>query len=109
MKPNEFGIREPDVEPAELIDADQLDFVITPLVGFDAACNRSGVGGGFYDRTFAFTKTEKATSTLAACPTLIGFAFELQKIKSFEVSEWDVALHGVATESNFYRGTGSCI
>ena len=48
MKTNRFDICEPEVDSTEYISADQLDFVISPLVAFDAQCNRIGVGGGFY-------------------------------------------------------------
>jgi len=98
MKPNRFGILEPDVAKSEWIAADELDFVITPLVAFDESCNRIGVGGGFYDRSFCFMNESKSPIRVH----LIGFAFELQKVHAIKAQPWDVPLAGVITESARY-------
>ena len=99
MVKNQFKILEPDVDPSKRVPGSRLDFVVNPLVAFDARCNRIGVGGGFYDRTFAFlNEPDKERSV-----KLVGFAFELQKLKSIESQPWDVRLDSVATESNLYR------
>jgi 5-formyltetrahydrofolate cyclo-ligase len=73
--------------------------VLTPLVAFDLALNRIGVGGGFYDRTFAFTKM----SDVADRPVLIGVAFELQKLDAIVPKAWDVRLDLVVTEDAIYQ------
>ena len=99
MEKNRFNILEPQVDPTELISADQLDFVVTPLVAFDEQCNRIGVGGGFYDRTFAFRNEPKHAKPVE----LVGFAFELQKLPAIQPQAWDVRLDAVVTESNVYR------
>ena len=99
MVKNRFNIMEPQVAQTEWISADQLDFVINPLVAFDERCNRIGVGGGFYDRTFAFANEPRQASSVQ----LIGAAFELQKLPSIQPKEWDVRLDAVATESRVYR------
>ena len=98
LVPNQFGILEPDPATARVIDAAELDCVLTPLVAFDSDCHRLGVGGGFYDRTFAFTKAAAADERT----TLIGIAFELQRVESIEPQSWDVPLDAVVTESNEY-------
>ena len=98
MKTNRFNICEPEVDSAEYISADQLDFVISPLVAFDAQCNRIGVGGGFYDRTFGFLKEPGNRRAVH----LVGFAFELQKLPSIQSQEWDVRLDSVVTEDRVY-------
>ena len=99
MKKNRFNILEPLVDPSEFISADQLDFVVTPLVGFDERCNRIGVGGGFYDRTYAFLNEPGQIKTVQ----LFGFAFELQKLPTIQPQEWDIRLDAVVTESHIYR------
>jgi len=98
MIKNRFGILEPHVELSKRVDADQLDFVVNPLVGFDEQCNRIGVGGGFYDRTFGFLNEPGKRKSVM----LVGFAFEHQKLDSIEPQPWDVRLDAVVTESKVY-------
>ena len=108
MVANRLGILEPDRSTSQLIEPAELDCVLTPLVAFDPNCHRIGVGGGFYDRTFAFKRTdsemqnEKAKK--AVKPTMIGVAFDLQKIELIEPQPWDVQLDTVVTENQTYEG-----
>lgn len=99
MVKNRFDILEPKVEQAKLIAAEELDLVVCPLVAFDDNRNRIGVGGGFYDRTFAFLNEPGHDREVR----LVGFAFELQKLDSIEQQTWDVRLDAVVTESRIYR------
>ena len=98
MKPNRFGIDEP-ANTTNWIDAQELDFVVTPLVAFDEKCNRIGVGGGFYDRTFEFLNEPGNQKSVM----LVGFAFELQKLDAIEPQPWDVRLDAVVTQSSVYQ------
>lgn len=71
------------------------DIMLLPLVGFDAAGHRLGMGGGFYDR-YA-NPMERAKPALR-----IGLAHELQGLSSdsrLPVNSWDVPLDGVITEA----------
>ncbi len=97
---NRLGILEPDPSNVRFIDPTELDCVLTPLVAFDSRCHRIGVGGGFYDRTFAFTKATDITRPIK----LIGVAFELQKIDAIKPQPWDVRLDVVVTENQTYQG-----
>lgn len=90
---NHFGIAEPH-EDAELCAAADLDLVLTPLVGIDQAGNRLGMGGGFYDRTFAFKQT-----AAAAKPVLMGFAYSWQAVEALPTEAWDVAMDAWLSES----------
>jgi len=103
LVPNQFGILEPDLQDSQFIEPSELDCVLAPLVAFDAQCHRVGVGGGFYDRTFAFKRTtaENRSATTAG-PVMIGVAFELQKIAVIEPQSWDVPLDAVVTENQTY-------
>jgi 5-formyltetrahydrofolate cyclo-ligase len=102
LKPNQFGIDEPDVAREEMIAGHELDFVITPLVAFDEDCHRLGVGGGFYDRTFAFLSD---TDGVQGSPcSLVGIAYELQKIPQINRQSHDVRLAGVVSELATYQG-----
>lgn len=100
MAPNHFGIPEPQVPTGDLLPPQQLDLVLVPLVAFDAQGTRLGMGGGFYDRTFAFLNTPGHLHK----PRLLGLAYELQKQTALERQPWDVALDGVATEAALYPG-----
>lgn len=95
---NSYGIPEPLHRRAALRDAKDMDLVITPLVGFDAECNRLGAGGGYYDRSFAFRNRGGAWHR----PRLIGVAFECQRLQHIATESWDVSLDAVVTEHALY-------
>ena len=97
MRSNRFRLPEPDVTDIEMIAPEELDLVLAPLVVFDAARNRIGMGGGFYDRSFAFRK-DPARET----PVLVGVAHELQKVERIEAEAWDVRLDKIVTDAAVY-------
>jgi 5-formyltetrahydrofolate cyclo-ligase len=94
MKLNCFGIPEPDPRYGHKIAARLLDVVLLPLVGFDRAGGRLGMGGGFYDRTFAFHQAKKTK------PYLLGLAHSCQEVPRLDVEEWDVPLFAVVTDKD---------
>lgn len=94
LRPNRFGILEPEHHPRDLVRGLSLDLVLTPLVAFDAHGNRLGMGGGFYDRTFSYL----AHRTHWCRPVLIGYAYSFQEVDGLPRQRWDVPLSGVATE-----------
>ena len=98
LKLNRYNIPEPDVASCKLIKPRNLDMVITPLVAFDHNCERIGMGGGYYDRSFAFINHLKQWQH----PKLTGVAYEFQKINDCEPSSWDIPLHYVVTENCLY-------
>ena len=89
---NRYGIPEPDVEASTLLEPEQMALVVLPLVGFDARCHRIGMGGGWYDRSFAFRHSQPAP------PWLVGAAFATQQRESVESEDWDVTLDAVCCE-----------
>ena len=91
---NAYGIPEPDVSPGSLLDAQQMTLVVLPLVGFDGRGERLGMGGGWYDRTFAFRQDRPAP------PWLVGAAFATQQIEALDTADWDVRVDAVCTESD---------
>jgi 5-formyltetrahydrofolate cyclo-ligase len=95
---NRFGIPEP--VRRNLIKPLALDLVLTPLVAFDTAGHRIGMGGGFYDRTFAFLQRRQHWHK----PNLLGLAYELQKQATIKPNSWDVPLDAIATETRVYAG-----
>ena len=92
---NQFAIPEPVCAENELIKGDQLDLVVVPLLGFDCHGNRLGMGGGFYDRSFAFKNKQAQPST----PLLAGFAYAFQQVEHLDTEEWDVKLDFIVTEN----------
>ena len=98
MRINKFRLPEPDVDDSEMLLPDELDLVLAPLVVFDSKRNRIGMGGGFYDRSFAFRKNPESTR-----PVLIGVAHELQKVEQIIPQEWDVQLDMIVTDQAVYK------
>lgn len=70
-----------------------LDAIFMPLVGFDREGHRLGMGGGFYDRTLAFTRHWPR-----AVPKLVGLGHHSQEVARLPVQPWDVSLHAIATD-----------
>ncbi len=93
---NRFGIPEPDVEPASGLPAEALAMAVMPLVGFDDAGRRLGMGGGWYDRAFAFRQRR------AAPPWLVGAAFAAQQVPALDAAGWDVLPDAICTERDTF-------
>ena len=93
---NQFGIREPNARAAS-IDAQQLDLVLLPLVGFDQFGNRLGMGGGYYDKTFSFCRKRFAG------PLLVGVAHHCQKVAQLRPDAWDITLDLIVTDKEIIR------
>lgn len=98
LRPNRFRIPEPQRRQGRIGLAPTLDLLLVPLVGFDADCNRIGMGGGFYDRTLAYLRRR----THWRRPRLIGIAHECQRVERIEPRPWDIPLDAVATERRIY-------
>ena len=87
---NRFGLLEPDTQN-DAASAHELDCVLVPLVAFDDAGTRLGMGGGYYDSFFAEAKGR---------PVLIGIAFSEQRAtEPLPKAAWDVALDMVVTDA----------
>lgn len=95
---NRFGIPEPAFKHRQLIRPWSLDMVFVPLVSFDNRGHRLGMGGGYYDRTFAF----KLRRTHLSGPKMVGLAHDFQYQTSIDNNPWDVPLDCVITESKRY-------
>lgn len=94
---NQFGIAEPVIDHRRIVAPYSLDAVFTPLVGFDHKGNRLGMGGGFYDRSFAFLQRRQHWKK----PRLIGMAFDFQQLEELPSQPWDVPLSAVATDKQW--------
>lgn len=96
---NRYGILEPELNFATLIDLLDLDIIFVPVVGFDSHGRRLGRGGGFYDATFA----EFHKSTHKKWPKLIGLAYSCQHVDEVPADVWDWQLDTVITESDIFN------
>lgn len=72
------------------------DIIITPMLAFDDKKYRLGYGGGFYDRTLPELRKKKTV-------TIIGVAFDEQKIDAVPIGEFDYPLDIVITQKNIYK------
>ncbi|RMG59239.1 MAG: 5-formyltetrahydrofolate cyclo-ligase [Gammaproteobacteria bacterium] len=95
MRRNRYGIPEPVWGRHDLIPAQALDLVLMPLVAFDRHGHRLGMGGGWYDRSFAFRQRRHHWQR----PVLAGLAHDFQQVAALPHQPWDVDLDEVFTEN----------
>lgn len=95
---NKFGILEPDFKFSKRFPVKSLSLVLMPLVAFDKTGNRMGMGGGFYDRSFAYKADSKHSR-----PKLIGLAHAFQEQEYLPIEKWDIPLDGVLTDLKFHQ------
>lgn len=94
LRRNRFGISEPIHQRRHRVAPRHLDLVLVPLVAFDAYGHRIGMGGGYYDRAFAFRKVRHRWRK----PLLIGYAYAFQRLPTIAAQSWDVDLDAIVTE-----------
>ena len=82
---NKFGIPEPISKMVKYPDV-----LLVPIVAFDKNFNRSGYGGGFYDRYIKKVRKRKKVLT-------IGFAYSFQKVKKIPTNSYDIGLDFIIT------------
>ena len=90
MRPNRFGIPEPDRRRAR--PGWTLDLVLLPLVGFDRRGGRLGMGGGFYDASFDPRRFRPKR------PKLVGLAHAVQEVDRLALEAHDAPLDAIVTE-----------
>jgi 5-formyltetrahydrofolate cyclo-ligase len=83
-----FGILEPTTK--EIVDPEDLDVIIMPIVAFDKNKHRIGYGKGYFDRYLKKTSARK-----------IGIAFSFQETDEILVDPFDVDCDIVITEITF--------
>lgn len=94
LQPNRYGIPEPEHAAADLLAPQDLDLVLVPLTAFDRAGRRLGMGGGYYDRSFAFLRE----TARPAQPLLVGIGYAFQEVATLSTQDWDVMLDFIATD-----------
>ena len=93
--PNAYGIFEPVFDSEKTIATWDLDVVLMPLVACDEKGCRLGMGGGYYDRSFAFLNNtyknaDDNKSMESSGPILIGVGYDFQKVQGLVSQKWDV-------------------
>ena len=97
LTPSRYGIPEPLGAPVVSLAA--CDLLLMPLVAYDTAGNRLGMGMGYYDRHLEPLRDQTA-------PLRVGIAYSLQQTGMLEVNPWDVPLHGLVNEHGWFTFTG---
>jgi len=90
MEERGLGFAEPAGEDPE---ATELDVIVVPALGLDAAGNRIGYGAGYYDRTLP-----------RFCPPAlaIGVAFDFQLLVEVPTTAGDVPVNVVVTDERMF-------
>ena len=96
MQPNRYGIPEPVMAPESTLAPEQLQWALLPLLGFDRGGGRLGMGGGYYDRAFAFRRQASAP------PLLVGVGYGFQELGGLQAEAWDVPLDAIVTEHGYH-------
>ena len=96
LTPNRYGILEPR-HGTDILDAHALDLVLAPLLGFDRAGHRLGMGGGYYDRALAHVIRR------AGRVRIVGVGHSSQEVKQVPTTSRDRRMQWVLTESALIR------
>jgi 5-formyltetrahydrofolate cyclo-ligase len=72
------------------------DVLVVPLLGFTRDGARIGYGGGYYDRTIAALRAQRAIIA-------VGYAFGVQEVEKLPVSPHDQRLDWIVTEREAIR------
>jgi len=98
LAPNRFGILEPRLDVRQVLPLGALEVVLAPLVAFDDAGQRLGMGGGFYDRTLQ--------NWQRGGPYPIGLAHDCQQVERLPTERWDIPLPEILTPSRGWAWPG---
>ncbi|SRR6056297_593477 len=79
------------------VDVKELDLILVPGVGFDAAGGRTGHGKGYYDKLLENARPDAP---------LIALAFDCQMFPSIPMQPHDISMDKVVTESTVHEGRG---
>lgn len=85
FKKNKYGIDEP--VSGRIINKNEIDLIVVPLVAYNDDNYRLGYGGGYYDR---FLKDYHGKT--------IGIAFQMQRLKEYIPEKHDIPLYKIITE-----------
>jgi 5-formyltetrahydrofolate cyclo-ligase len=98
LRQNQYGIGEPSGLQRQAQAANKLDIVLLPLTGFDKTGRRLGMGGGYYDRAFAFKRDITGRK-----PIMVGIAHHCQEVNSLPRDHWDIPLDYIVTDRQIIK------
>lgn len=90
-----FGIQEPEIDGAILVEGKELFGLIIPGIGFDQKGVRLGRGQGFYDRELSRLETETMRTRALV---KIGVAFQCQLMSEIPSEAHDIKMDKIVTE-----------
>ncbi len=93
LSPTDFGAMEP--ADGAVVDAGEVDVVVTPAVAFDRAGGRVGYGGGFYDRLFRRMRPDTFRVGIAADAQIVD--------EGLPAGPFDLPVHAIVTGSEVIR------
>ncbi len=95
-----FGMHQPLAQRG--VSVRDFDCLIMPLLAVDDAGHRLGMGGGFYDRTLAFTTLQRGQGGIdRSKPYRIGLAYDFQRVQKLATNPWDVRLNALLTPTAY--------
>ena len=106
LKKGYMNIKEPDettakmIKPEEYLDNNERIAVIVPGLVFDKTGNRTGYGGGYYDRFLGKYAENSNMIKIAVC-----YEFQMQDEEIYH-ERHDIVMDYVVTEKNIYRISG---
>lgn len=93
LKRNRYGICEP-WNSTQIAVAD-FDLLLVPMVAYDHRGNRVGMGSGYYDRHLENLRSSHS-------PLRLGVAYSMQEIDHIEKNDWDIPLHAIVNEHEWF-------
>lgn len=91
LEPGALGISVPSSGP--LLDVADMDWVLVPLTAIDGVGVRTGLGGGYYDRTLIHAPQMRR----------VGVAYPGQRVDRIAAQPWDVPLGRLVTPAGWTR------
>ncbi|MGB4609044.1 MAG: 5-formyltetrahydrofolate cyclo-ligase [Saccharofermentanales bacterium] len=94
LERDKFGVLSPQPESSKMINPEEIDLAIVPLLGYNLHGYRIGHGAGYYDRYLPRLSVKCAK---------IGIAFSDQKVDSLPVGVDDYPLDEILTPQGFLK------
>lgn len=96
LKTGAYGIPEPCIETAGILDAADLEMIVVPGIAFGKNMHRIGYGKGYYDRFLSGLSGQNCIKT--------GVGFDIQLLDCIPFETHDMPLDIIVTENETVRG-----